>query len=159
MTDTSAPLSLEDGAGRATLRLERRYAHQPERIWRAITDPAELAHWFPQQEPLHVTERDEPRLLSGTWYGDELRFELRPDGDGCVLVFSHTFAGREKAARDGAGWDVCFERFAALLDGAPIGEREAHERWPEKHERYAERFGVEPDLGRQAFAEYLARGR
>jgi hypothetical protein len=147
------PLNLEDRPDGATLRLQRRYAHPPERVWRAITDPDELAHWFPQSEPLHVLERDEPRLLRGTWYGDELRFDLRADGDGCVLSFSHTFAEREKAARDAAGWDSCFVRFAALLDGAPIGDAESLRSWPETHERYAERFGVDAELGRRTFAE------
>ncbi|MFN7994017.1 MAG: SRPBCC family protein [Bryobacteraceae bacterium] len=30
-----------------TLRFERRLAHSPERVWRAISEPAELSHWFP----------------------------------------------------------------------------------------------------------------
>ena len=36
-------LTLEDGS---RLRLQRRYAHSAERVWRALTDPAELARWF-----------------------------------------------------------------------------------------------------------------
>lgn len=159
MNAEPAPLTLERRADGATIRLERRYEHSLERVWRAITDADELAHWFPQSEPLHVTERDEPRLLCGTWYGDELRFELRADGDGCVLSFSHTFAEREKAARDAAGWDRCFARFDALLDGAPISDADANATWPETHERYAARFGVDPELGRRTFAEYQAQQR
>lgn len=151
------PLSLDRHPDGATLRLQRRYEHPPERVWRAITDPDELRHWFPQSEPLHVLERDEPRLLRGTWYGDELRFELRPDGDGCVLSFSHSFAEGEKAARDAAGWEHCFVRFDALLSGQPIGEDESLQTWPATHERYAERFGVDPELGRRTFAEVQAQ--
>src|SRR5215211_1259069 len=33
--------------GRPALRFERRYAHPLERVWRAVTDPAEMAAWFP----------------------------------------------------------------------------------------------------------------
>jgi uncharacterized protein YndB with AHSA1/START domain len=33
--------------GRYTLRFERMLAHPVEKVWRAVTDRAELAHWFP----------------------------------------------------------------------------------------------------------------
>ncbi len=33
--------------GRAALRFERRYPHAIERVWRAVTDPDEMASWFP----------------------------------------------------------------------------------------------------------------
>lgn len=35
--------------GRPALRFERRYRHGIERVWRAVTDPAEMAQWFPSQ--------------------------------------------------------------------------------------------------------------
>jgi uncharacterized protein YndB with AHSA1/START domain len=35
--------------GRPTLRFERRYRHPVERVWRAVTEPAEMARWFPSQ--------------------------------------------------------------------------------------------------------------
>ena len=101
-----------------------------------------------------MTESDPPRLLAGTWFGDPLRFELRADGDGCVLVFIHAFADRDTSARTAAGWDRCFVRFAALLEGEPMSEAASLEAWPERHERYAETFGVDPELGRRAFAEH-----
>jgi uncharacterized protein YndB with AHSA1/START domain len=148
-------LTLEEGP---TLRLERRYEHSVERVWRAITEAEELRHWFPPGEELKVTESDPPRLLAGSWYGDTLRFELRRDGDGCVLVFSHEFADRAKAARDAAGWESCFVRLEALLAEEPQSEAESLERWPEVHERYAERFGVDPELGRKAFAQHQTQG-
>jgi len=81
-------------------------------------------------------------------------FELTPDGDGCVLVFTHAFADRDTAARTAAGWDRCFARLDALLEEHPMGEKESLEAWPEVHERYAEEFGVDPELGRQAYAEH-----
>jgi hypothetical protein len=95
--------ALENIDDRPSLRFERRYDHGVERVWRAITDPDELRHWVPPGEELEVTGSEPPRLLAGSWYGDELRFELRPDGDGCVLVFTHAFDDRNKAARDAAG--------------------------------------------------------
>jgi uncharacterized protein YndB with AHSA1/START domain len=144
-------LTLDDGP---VLRLERRYRHSPERVWRALTDPEEVAHWFPSGEPLEVSELQAPRLLAGTWFGDELRFELRPDDDGCVLVFTHAFADRDTAARTAAGWDRCFARLDALFAGHPLGEADSLAEWPAVHERYAETFGVDPELGRSAYAEH-----
>lgn len=143
-------LTLEDGP---MLALEHRYQHPVERVWRALTDPDELSHWFPG-ETLTVTESEPPRLLAGSWYGDALRFELRADGEGCVLTFTHAFADRGKAARDAAGWERCFARLQALLLAKPMSEAASLESWSEAHEHYAEEFGVDPEVGRRAFAQH-----
>ena len=39
--------TLETIDGRPALRFERTLAHSVERVWRAISDPAELERWFP----------------------------------------------------------------------------------------------------------------
>ena len=145
-----APLSLtlEDGP---TLRFERRFRHARERVWRALTDPEELSAWFPELDALEVVETDEPNRLTARWFGDELRFELRPDGTGCVLVFTQAFDDRADAAKTAAGWDRCLLALHALLEGAPIGREESLELWPVVHERYAEAFGVDPAPGREAY--------
>jgi uncharacterized protein YndB with AHSA1/START domain len=143
--------TLETMNGKPVLRFERRLAHSPEKVWKALTDPAELAHWFPQdiEGPFapgaalrfvfrgtppslggevitdfkgEVLELDPPRLLSYTWGEDTLRFQLTPDGDGCVLVFTDTLAERGKAARDGAGWHVCLDALDARLDRTTGGQ-------------------------------------
>jgi uncharacterized protein YndB with AHSA1/START domain len=167
MTDAMTDASLETAGDRYQLRFERRLNHSVERVWRALTEPEELRQWFPvvpdeMAEELGVapggtfeaTESEPPRLLAGTWYDEELRFELRPEGDVCVLVFIYTFSDREIAARDAAGWDRCFARLEALLAGEPISEAESLEGWPEIHERYASRFGVDPEVGRKAHAAH-----
>ena len=143
-------LTLDDDG--PVLRLERSFGHSVQRVWRALTDPDELAHWFPSGEPLEVSESEPPHVLAGTWFGDELRFELRPDGDGCMLVFTHAFADRDTAARTAAGWDRCFARLEALFAGHPLDEAESLAEWLPVHERYAEQFGVDPQLGREAYA-------
>jgi uncharacterized protein YndB with AHSA1/START domain len=142
-------LTLDDGP---VLRLERRFLQPPERVWRALTDPGDLAHWFPSDAPMTVESAEPPRLLVASWFGDELRFELEPDErGGCTLRFSHAFADRSTAARTAAGWDRCFARLDARFAGASLSERDALELWPLVHERYAEAFGVDPALGRAAF--------
>lgn len=147
----ASPLSLEEGP---ILRLERRYQHSVERVWRAISEPGERAHWFPDDEPLAVTESVPPRVLEAFWGEDALRFELSPAGDGSILVFTHAFADRVTAARSAAGWDRCFVRFEALLDGNPMSEADSLAGWPEVHDRYAERFGVDPEVGRRVYVEH-----
>jgi uncharacterized protein YndB with AHSA1/START domain len=153
---------LRDGE-RCVLRFERRLAHPVERVWRAVTEPSELAHWFPgeveidlavggkitfaEQEfegdlellPTHgtVTELDPPRLFAFTWGDDPLRFELTPDGDGCVLVFTHGFENRAGATRFAAGWDVCLD----ALEAALAGTQASGAGWAEYHERYADELG------------------
>jgi uncharacterized protein YndB with AHSA1/START domain len=33
--------------GRPAVRLQRTYPHPVDRVWAAVTEPAELSHWFP----------------------------------------------------------------------------------------------------------------
>jgi uncharacterized protein YndB with AHSA1/START domain len=150
-------LRLADGP---VLRLERRYAHPVQRVWRALTDPEELGHWFPSGEPPAITHSEPPHRLAATWFGDDLRFELRPDGDGCMLTFTHAFAERDTSARTAAGWDRAFARLDALMAGVVMDEAASLDAWPAVHERYAQAFGVDPELGRKAYAEHpLTCGR
>ena len=148
-------LTLEDGDdGGPQLRLERRFRHPVARVWRAISDPDELAHWFPSNEPMEIVERAAPHLLVATWFGDTVRFELQPVPAGCMLVFTHAFADRDVAARTAAGWDRCGARLEALLAEQPMSEAVALELWPVVHERYAQRFDVDPEIGRSAYAAH-----
>jgi uncharacterized protein YndB with AHSA1/START domain len=154
--------------GRTVLRFERRLAHSPEKVWRALTDPDELSHWFPatvemelrpggsvsfhQDEPAlddmtgEVVEVDPPKLLSYRWDGDLLRWELIPDGDGCRLLFSHTLSGggtwgdERFAAQHAAGWDVCLVMLTARLDGSTVDG--AMDAWFPRNERYVEKYGL-----------------
>jgi uncharacterized protein YndB with AHSA1/START domain len=134
------------------LRMERRIFHPVDRLWRALTSGAELAEWFPGE--MEVLESDAPRLLVARWNGSTLRFELEPDGDTAVLRFTHAFDDRDLAAQTAAGWDRCVARLEAMLNGGPLGERESLALWMHMHEHYAEAFGVDPEIGRRAFAEH-----
>jgi uncharacterized protein YndB with AHSA1/START domain len=148
------------------LRFERRLAHAPEKVFRAISEPAELRHWFPATVELElrtgapirfrfeehgidapggeVLELDPPRLLAYTWGRDVLRWEIVPEGDGCRLLFTQTLGegglsgGLPGTARNAAGWDVCLAGLAARLDGAPAPDTA----WFPLFEAYADRFGL-----------------
>ena len=165
--------TLETIDGRPALRFERRLPHSVDRVWRAITDPDELEAWFvarPEWKPEvgeafnamdqdgEITDVKPPNLLAWNW-GDELfRFELSPDGDGCLLVFTHVFDDRKFGAQHATGWEVHFARLDALLAGGRLEQDEAMADWAELHERYAETFGLDPEVGRRALAAYEAGG-
>ena len=147
-----------------TLTFERRLSHPVDHVWRALTDPRELEHWFPskvvvdelapgaemtfefENMPLdapstmggRVTDFDPPRLFAFYWGEDHLRFELEPDGgaDACTLSLTVQLETREKAARDAAGWHVCLDRLGRRLRGAEPGGRED---WRERYDEYQRR--------------------
>ncbi|MFB4313906.1 SRPBCC family protein [Actinomadura sp. 21ATH] len=153
--------------GEPVLRFERRLAHPPAKVWRAVTDPAELAHWFPARveaelrpgAPMRfvfpgeqatdgtsdgeVLEVDPPRVFMFRWNIDVLRFELIPDGDGCLLVFTQTIGGGRVgllgAGRTAAGWDTCLAELAGRLDGTAVPARTD---WLGPMEYYIDRFGL-----------------
>jgi hypothetical protein len=135
--------------GRPALRFERRLAQAPERVWRALTDAGELAQWFP--ETMEVVAAEEGVRLEAEWFGDRLVFELSPRGDGCLLRFTHHFDDPATSARTAAGWDRSLAALDALVAGVPMSREESLELWPEVHERYAEAFGVDPELGRSTW--------
>lgn len=153
--------TLERRGELAVLTFTRRLPHRPERVWRALTEDDQLARWFPTTiegpraagAPLRFGQRDgagppfdgelvafdPPRLLELRWGEDLLRFELAPDGDGTLLTLTDAFGEPGRAARDGAGWHVCLDALAGLLDAQPPAD--SGERWRAVHPGYVERFG------------------
>jgi quercetin dioxygenase-like cupin family protein len=75
-----------------------------------------------------------------TWEGELLRWELRPDGDGCLLVFTTTFDDRAKAARDATGWHFCLDNLEEALAGRKAPD--AKDRFAELSADYAARIGL-----------------
>jgi hypothetical protein len=73
-------------------------------------------------------------VLEYIWGEASLRWMLHALGDGCRLVFTHTFDDPATAARDAAGWESCLDRLQALLLGAPRGFDK--KRWQLAFERY-----------------------
>jgi uncharacterized protein YndB with AHSA1/START domain len=165
-------LTIDD---RPVLRLQRRLKHAPEKVWRAITDPAELAHWFPARVDVdlrdggairftfpgedttttgHVVTADPPREFTFVWNDDTLRWLISPDGDGSLLEFTHTFGrgdpaiAKLAAGRNAAGWDVCLDALDARLAGRDF---EQPQQWHERMVSYVDEFGL-------GFGEVLADG-
>jgi uncharacterized protein YndB with AHSA1/START domain len=123
------------------------YPHPPERVWRALVDPSELAVWLMSTDFApevgrsfvldtgnelgeirgEVLEIDEPRLLRCRWsgvFGDtEVSFELFPEPDGTRLRVRHDGWGDPPVAEgDGFdnGWgEKLAEDLPRLLGAAP----------------------------------------
>jgi uncharacterized protein YndB with AHSA1/START domain len=146
------------------LHFTRTLAHDPHKVWTALTEPEHLDAWFPTSiqgaraagAPLRFAFRhdegpafdgemtiyDPPRLLEFRWGDETLRFELAPDGAGTVLTLLVGFDELGTAARDAAGWHVCLDALEHDLAGedSPWTHRD---RWDEVHPAYVERFGAE----------------
>ncbi|REK91393.1 toxin-antitoxin system toxin subunit [Streptomyces inhibens] len=175
--------TLTTADGRTALHMERRLAHPPEKVWSAITDPAQIGQWFPSDVTVElrpggamtftmpgvgditmtgtVTDADEPRLFAFTWGEDHLRWELTPDGEGSLLTLVHTFGDRFGSASFASGWHLCLTALSQLLDGESTA---VDPDTGELHEAYLEQFDLghgvvedTPDGPRIRFERQLVR--
>jgi uncharacterized protein YndB with AHSA1/START domain len=146
--------------GAPALRLERRLDHSIERVWRAVTDPQELARWFvvdevpwtPHEdeefeaggETGRITELDPPRHLAWTWGRERYSFELSAENDDTTtLVFTHVFNPElGPGYQHAAGWEAYFDRLEAHLGGGFLSEEDAHKGMDERLASYRERFAT-----------------
>jgi uncharacterized protein YndB with AHSA1/START domain len=150
--------------GRWQLRFTRRLRHPQSKVWRAITEPEHLVHWFPTTiegerqagAPLRFTLPGgeappfdgqmlafEPEsVMEVQWGPDVIRIELRPFSQGTELTLLDTLEERGKAARDGAGWHTCLDALEAAL-GEQDDARSKLGSWGEVYEHYVESFGPE----------------
>jgi uncharacterized protein YndB with AHSA1/START domain len=125
------------------VRFERRYEATPEELWSALTEPERLTRWLAnvaelelrpggrfllvwqedgQQTDGTVLDLEPGRVLELGWtYPDEpesaVRFELRADGDGTVLVLDHRGLPPRAIAGYGAGWHSHLDSLDAHLAG------------------------------------------
>ena len=152
-----------------TLIVVRELRHPPAKVWKALTEPAQLREWAPfdadrdlgtvgpvklstvgtptpQVSDTKIERAEAPRLLEYSWGGNELRWELEPLGGGTRLTLWHNI-GRKFVSMGAAGWHICFDVLAQLLAGEPIGRIVGGEAmkfgWPRLNAEYAEQFGLD----------------
>jgi uncharacterized protein YndB with AHSA1/START domain len=145
------------------LRFTRTLPHPQDKVWRALTEPAQLARWFPSTiegellagaglrfsfpetvgiDPIagKMLACEPGSVMEFSWGPDVVRLELRPVEGGTELTLLDTLEERGKAARDGAGWHTCLDALEAALGGDD--ESRAHmNTWAEVHPHYVESFG------------------
>jgi hypothetical protein len=150
--------------GKWTLILVRQLRHSPEKVWAALTDPAELREWAPfvtdgslgtmgtvkltwvgnpTALQTKVTRVDPPNLLE---YGD-IRWELEADGNGTRLTLWHSI-DRRFISWGAAGWHICFDVLDRLLARHPTGATAGVNAmkfagWQRLVGEYAKQFGTE----------------
>ena len=154
-----------------TLILVRELRHSPEKVWQALTDPAQLREWAPfdADQSLgtvgatvklttvgapapHVTETrvkraDAPKVLEYKWGDFDIRWELEPVGAGTRLTL-WTNIDRRFISMGAAGWHIAFDVLDHFLSGAPIGRIVGPEAmkfggWQRLNAEYAKQFGVD----------------
>jgi uncharacterized protein YndB with AHSA1/START domain len=145
MLDPVAPLPcFSCRSGIVRVQIHRRFEASPERLWRALTDPADLLQWLaPGTIGLKVGERaqldfadsgiaidsvvtaiDPGRLLEYGWNGPSeparpLRWDITPNDD-FLLTLTLEHPAHEDAARPAAGRTAQLEMLAAALADVPI---------------------------------------
>ena len=154
-----------------TLVLVRELRHPPEKVWEALTDPAQLREWAPFDADAnmgkagatvklatvgapspHVTETkvkqaDAPHLLVYDWGGNDVRWELEDYGGGTRLTL-WTSIDRRYIAMGAAGWHVCLDVLDRLIGGSPVGriagmEAMKFDGWQRLHAEYAKQFAAQ----------------
>ena len=154
-----------------TLIVVRELRHSPEKVWKALTDPAQLREWAPFDAAgslgtvgtkvklttvgaptPHVTETtvtraDAPKALEYNWGGFDIRWELDAVGGGTRLTLWHNI-DRGFISMGAAGWHIAFDVLDHLLRGTPIGRIVGPEAmkfggWQRLNAEYAKQFGVE----------------
>ena len=168
---SGARIQKQEGAS-WTLILVRTLQHSPEKVWQALTDPAQLHEWAPfdADQSLgtagstvklttvgapspHVTETkviraDAPKLLEYQWGGGDMRWELEALGDSTRLTL-WTNINRNYIAMGAAGWHICLDVLDHLLGEQPIGRIAGpaameFDGWQKLFAEYSKEFGVEP---------------
>src|SRR5207247_4923337 len=152
-----------------TLILVRELRHAPEKVWQALTDPAQLREWAPFDAAgslgtvgttvklttvgaptPHVTETtvtraDAPNVLEHNSGGFDRRWQLEAVGGGKRLKL-WTNIDRRFIAMGAAGWHICFDVLDHLLSGTPLGRIVGPEAmkfgWQRLNAEYAKQFGV-----------------
>jgi uncharacterized protein YndB with AHSA1/START domain len=139
--------TLERRGERQLIRFERQLHHPVERVWRALTEPDEIAAWLAVAEldlreggsvvlSWQNTDRegnsavargavsavDPPRLLEfDTDIHGRLRWELEPAGDGTHLTFTVDAQLPEDYELEVlAGWHIHLDHLDHVLDGGTI---------------------------------------
>ena len=156
---------IQNNKDKWTLILVRELRHSPERVWQALTDPAQLREWAPfvtdgslgtvgatvnltwvgTPTPIEtkVTRADAPEVLE---YGD-IRWELEAFGGGTRLTLWHSI-DRRFISWGAAGWHIAFDVLDHLLSGTPIGRIPGADAmksagWQRLVAEYGKQFGVE----------------
>jgi len=167
----AAGAHIQKDGERWTLVLVRELRHSPDKVWRALTDPAQLREWAPfdadgslattgarvklttigapkeMVADTTVTRAEAPSVLEYKWGGFDMRWELQAVGSGTRLTLWHNI-DRRYIAMGAAGWHICLDVMDRALSGTPLGRMVGPDvmkfgGWPRLLAEYARLLGVE----------------
>jgi len=160
---------VEKDGDKWTLVLVRELRHSPEKVWQALTDPAQLREWAPFEAEgslgtagttvkltwvgtavalqTTVTRADAPKVLEYNMGGNDMRWELEDSGGGTRLTL-WTSLDRRFISMGAAGWHIAFDVLDRLLSGNPISRIAGSDAmkfagWQRLNTEYAKLFGIE----------------
>jgi uncharacterized protein YndB with AHSA1/START domain len=162
----------QNGEEKWTLVLVRVLRHSPEKVWQALTDPAQLREWapfdadgnldrvgttvklttvgapVPRVTETRVKRADPPNALEYNWGNFDMRWELEALVHGGTRLTLWTNIDRRFMAMGAAGWHICFDVLDHLLSGTPLGRMVGPDAmkfggWQSLYAEYAKQFGVE----------------
>lgn len=135
-----------------------RHLPQPiDDVWVMLTDNDKLPLWFSELKvkdlrvggiiefnmpdgstiDMEITDFKARSILEYTWGEDLVRFELSPEAEGTHLILTETIYNiTDHTSKDLAGWHVCLDVIAAILDGRKIESRK--EEWKKWYEQYTQ---------------------
>ncbi|MFC4600807.1 SRPBCC family protein [Cohnella hongkongensis] len=146
--------------GRYALKFERVFTQHPERVFRDITNPDYFSQWYPFATGEMELKRggkiafddgegsayegiiikfEPPLAFAFREYDDLLNIELQLEGEGCRMLFTHTFDDRSMAVMTAAGWHRCLDALRQIVNGHPV---EWKDNSAELREFYKEAFNL-----------------
>lgn len=145
------------------LRLERVFPQSIEKVWNALIDSDERAHWLAAGaiEPRKgarfrlkwtntgdemestVIDADPPRLLEFFWHQERssdsvVRWELSPEANGTRFVLTHTLPNLNEGPDALSGWHTHVEMLGYFLRNEPSPWNWS--RWRELKAQYIEKL-------------------
>jgi uncharacterized protein YndB with AHSA1/START domain len=163
--------------GRTTVEFTRDFSHDRDSIWAILTKPEKLRLWAPYTAdrdlsqvgrcvltmlgdgevqdvgiPSVVLASDSHLLLEYSWADDMLAWRITSIGTvigaSSRLTLHQTLADEAMASAVAAGWHLCLDVAAAVLDGSPVapvrGVDALKHGWFDLNDRYADALGVAP---------------
>lgn len=148
---------IEKVEGGYLARYHRPLKHSVEEVWAALTANDKLEKWMPNLEVtdlqeggtitfnmndgtgssfgMKIRDFEELAVLEYEWGDGWVRFEITPKPEGCLLILKEFIPElTDHTSKDLAGWHVCLDVFAALLEGRvmdfPKGD------WEKRHDEY-----------------------
>lgn len=164
MSNRNGQISVENGE--AAITFERKLAFPITAVWSALTDPAQRAKWFgrttlearkggllemtaegpPAPEDMRMMSGriltwDPPHVFEHEWHQGiightTVRYELVPDGAGCILKFKHSGFKMKDAEGYIPGEHAFLDRMEAALKGEPLPS------WQQRYNETAPSYGV-----------------